>query len=53
MDEMLDLIDPAYQQVDHRALTDSGVSRDDWTRLMWSWWDLVPDIRAVEFEILA
>jgi hypothetical protein len=53
MDGLLKELHPDYLQVDHRALTDSGVTRSDWEQLMRSWWELAPDVAAVEFEPLA
>jgi hypothetical protein len=50
---MLAQLDPEFAMADHRALTDSGVTRDDWEALSRSWWELAPDILAVEFETLA
>ena len=56
MDEMLEQIDPAFVQHDHRALELYGPSREDWRQVCESWWELVPDVRCVElssFETVA
>jgi hypothetical protein len=52
MDALREELHPDYTQVDHRALTDSGVTRSDWEEVMRSWWELAPDMAAVEFEPL-
>ena len=44
---------PDYRRVDHRSLTESGTSRADWEELSRSWWEISPDVAAVEFEALA
>ena len=52
MDAMLQEMHPEWSQVDHRALTDTGVTLSDWEELMRSWWTLAPDLTAVEYEPL-
>lgn len=48
------MLDPAYAQRDHRVLVShESSSRDHWFEVMRSWWELVPDVRVVEFEPLA
>ena len=48
MDEMLEQIDPAFVQQDHRALELYGPTREDWRQVCETWWELVPDVRCVE-----
>jgi SnoaL-like polyketide cyclase len=52
IDTLREELHPDFMQVDHRALTDSGPTRSDWEELMRSWWEVVPDVAAVEFEQL-
>ena len=52
MDAMLQEMHPDWSQVDHRSFSDSGVTLSDWEALMRSWWELAPDLAAVEFEPL-
>ena len=52
MDQMIDLLDPEYRQVDRRPLTMSGETREDWRRLMETWWEMLPDGTADAVRML-
>src|SRR3712207_2908747 len=52
MDAMLALIDPAYRQRDHRPVTMSGETRDEWRQLFESWWATLPDVRMDAVRML-
>src|SRR4051812_3347775 len=52
MDAVLEELHPDYTQTDHRALTDSGGNRSEWGEVSRAWWEVVPDVAAVEFEPL-
>src|SRR4051794_29106504 len=53
LDEMLERLDPEYSQRDHRPATESGGTRDEWRQLMLAWWELVPDAKAGDFQLVA
>ena len=53
LDEMLERLDPGYSQRDHRPATASGSTRDEWRQLILGWWELVPDVKAADFQLVA
>lgn len=53
IDELMDLIDPAFVQHDHRPFNMSGTSRDALRELWQGWWTLVPDTQCTEVVVIA
>ena len=51
--ELMDLLDPAYVQRDHRPFSVSGTSREAFRDMSEGWWALVPDTQCTELIVIA
>lgn len=52
MDALLAFFDPAAVIRDQRHMASWGGTREDWRTLMETWWELIPDGRLVELDVL-